>query len=249
MAEDTKNFKLVIEYDGSAYCGWQRQKDDRTVQGEIERALETMTRKKVSLIGSGRTDAGVHAMGQTANFRCETSISPEAFQKGLNSLLDDDIVIKSCEPVPLEFHARFDVKKKRYRYRILNQALPVAVGRQYVWHIRRPLDIDAMVEACGHFAGERDFKAFEGAGSPRSHTVRNVSESRLLVADDGFLTYEIAANGFLRFMVRNIVGTLAEVGCGKISPDCVPEIFSSKDRSLAGATAPPCGLFLVSVEY
>jgi tRNA pseudouridine38-40 synthase len=244
-----RNFKLVIEYDGAAYSGWQRQKEDRTIQGEIENALQIMTREKVVLIGSGRTDAGVHALGQTANFKSEARISPEAFQKGLNSLLDGDIAIKSCESVPLDFHARFDVVKKAYRYRISNRSVPPAVGRQYVWHIRRPLDANAMAKAAARFVGEHDFKAFEGTGSPRASTVRRLFKSELSARDDGLITYDIEANGFLRFMVRNIVGTLAEVGRGKIGPEDIPRIFESGDRSLAGATAPPQGLFLVSVDY
>ncbi|MCU0614942.1 MAG: tRNA pseudouridine synthase A, partial [Desulfobacterales bacterium] len=141
-----KNFKLVIEFDGTGYSGWQRQKSDRTIQGEIEKALTTMTQQKITLFGSGRTDAGVHALAQTANFKCDTSLTSEAFQKGLNSLLPADIVIKSCAPAPDEFHARFDAKNKAYRYHILNHHLPVAIGRQYVWQIRRPLDTHAMVK-------------------------------------------------------------------------------------------------------
>lgn len=244
-----KNFKLIIEYDGAHYSGWQRQKTDHTIQGEIEKALGIMTRRKITVIGSGRTDAGVHALGQTANFKCDTSLTPEAFQKGLNSLLPKDIVIKSCQPETMEFHARFDVKCKAYRYHILNHHLPIAVGRQYVWQIRRPLDTRTMVQASKYFVGTHDFKAFEGSGSPRAHTVRHVTMAQLSVGHGGKITFDIEANGFLRFMVRNIVGTLVDVGLGKLSLRDIPEIFRSRDRGRASATAPAQGLFLMSVTY
>jgi len=244
-----KNFKLVIEYDGTNYYGWQRQKFGRTVQGEIERALRRMTLREITVIGSGRTDAGVHALGQTANFTCDTGLSPEVFLKGLNSLLPRDIVIKSCLSVSMTFHARFDAKSKAYRYHILNHNLPIAIGRQYVWQIRRPLDTRAMVRACRYFEGVHDFKAFEGSGSPRAHTVRHVTGCRLSVGQGGNLTLDIEADGFLRFMVRNIVGTLVDIGMGKLTPQSIPEIFKSGDRRLASATAPAQGLFLMSVTY
>ncbi len=244
-----RNFKLTIEYDGTAYHGWQRQKRDRTVQGEIERALTIMTRQRVAVNGSGRTDAGVHALGQTASFRCDTRLPSETLQKGLNAILDDDIVIRGCEAAPDAFHARFDAIGKVYRYQILNRPLPDAVGRQYHWHIRTPLDPAAMKEAAGHIRGRHDFKAFEGTGSPRAHTVRHVRRSDLIAGEDGRLAFWIEADGFLRYMVRNIVGTLAEVGLGKIFPDGVRDILRSRDRSRAGATAPARGLFLVSVLY
>ena len=244
-----KNFKLLIEYDGTGYAGWQRQKSDPTVQEEIEKALTTMTQQKITLIGSGRTDAGVHALGQVANFRCDTKLTSLVFMKGLNSLLPEDIVIKSCAPAPAEFHARFDAISKAYRYHILNHEAPVAIGRQYIWQIRRPLNIRAMAEASKYFQGSHDFKAFEGSGSPRSSTVRNVIRAQLSDDQDGKITFDIEANGFLRFMVRNIVGTLVDVGMEKLSLQNIPEIFLSRERSRASATAPPQGLFLMSVNY
>jgi tRNA pseudouridine38-40 synthase len=244
-----KNFKLIIEYDGTNYSGWQRQKYDRTIQGEIEIALMKMTHQNITVIGSGRTDAGVHALGQTANFKCDTRLTSEVFQKGLNSLLSRDIVIKCCEPADIQFHARFDAKSKVYRYQILNHHLPTAIARQYVWQICRSLDIPAMVQASRYFLGTHDFKAFEGSGSPRAHTVRNITMAQLSMDHSGKITFEIEANGFLRFMVRNIVGTLIDVGLGKLSVEDIPEIFHSRDRSRASATAPAQGLFLVSVTY
>jgi tRNA pseudouridine38-40 synthase len=244
-----KNFKLITEYDGTNYAGWQRQKYDRTIQGEIEIALMKMTHQQISVIGSGRTDAGVHAFGQTANFKCDTKLTSEVFQKGLNSLLPKDIVIKCCEPADIQFHARFDAKSKSYRYHILNHHLPAAIGRQYVWQICRSLDIHAMIQASRYFLGTHDFKAFEGSGSPRAHTVRNITMAQLSMDHRGKITFEIEANGFLRFMVRNIVGTLVDVGLGKLSGEDIPEIFYSRDRGRASATAPAHGLFLVSVTY
>jgi tRNA pseudouridine38-40 synthase len=244
-----KNFKLTIEYDGSGYHGWQRQKNGRTIQGEIEKALMTMTGKKVSLTGSGRTDAGVHALGQVANFVCETGLLPGDFRKGLNGLLSGDIVIKSCEQVHESFHARYDALRKTYRYRILNRSIPAAISRQYAWFIRKELDLDAMRAAISHIIGTHDFSAFEGAGSPRSHSTRTVMKAVLVEKRREDIIFEIQADGFLRFMVRNIVGTLVDVGHHKITPDGFKEILMSKDRNLAGATAPPHGLFLMEVLY
>ncbi len=243
------NFRLTIEYDGTSYHGWQRQKNRRTVQEEIENALSEMTRQKIILTGSGKTDAGVHALGQVANFCCETNLTPEIFQKGLNSMLDDDIVIRECQQANENFHARFDVKSKLYHYRIMNHFIPTAIGRQYIWFIRKKLNIKAMQDAILHLIGKHDFKSFEGAGSPRKHTIRSVFHAGLAEQADGYLIFEIEADGFLRFMVRNIVGTLADVGFGKIMPDEFREILLSKDRNQAGATAPPQGLFLVQVKY
>jgi tRNA pseudouridine38-40 synthase len=243
------NFKIIIEYDGTNYHGWQRQKDDRTIQQEIEKALSTMTVGQVSLNGSGRTDAGVHAFGQVANFLCQTDLSAAVFQKGLNSILPDDIVIKDCRLVDEDFHARYDVKSKIYHYQILNRKLPSALGRQYAWFIRRKLETGAMRSAISHITGSHDFKSFEGTGSPRSHTTRNILAADLTEHKDGSLIFKIEADGFLKYMVRNIVGTLVDVGLSKITPAEFKGILESKDRSKAGATAPPYGLFLVEVKY
>ena len=244
-----KNFKLTIEYDGSDFHGWQRQNNDPTIQGEIENALQIMTKQKINLIGSGRTDAGVHAFGQVANFKCETRLDPAAFLNGLNSLLPDAIVICKCECVNEDFHARYTTKSKIYRYRILNRRLPAAIERQYSWHIRRSLDLDSMRRAAAHIIGTHNFKSFEGTGSPRSDSTRQVFEAKFYRETTDILVFEIKAEGFLRFMVRNIIGTLVEVGLAKITPEDFQAILLSRDRSRAGATAPPNGLFLVRVEY
>jgi tRNA pseudouridine38-40 synthase len=243
------NFKITIEYDGSAYHGWQRQSSERTIQGEIENALKTMTGNSVAVTGSGRTDAGVHALNQTANFRCAASLTPEVFLKGLNSLLPEDIVISSCKIVPEKFHARYDVKSKVYHYRILNRTLPAAISRQYAWHIRKKLNLSAMQEALRCIIGSHDFKAFEGSGSPRVSTVRCIINADLVKAENDYLVLKIEGDGFLKFMVRNIVGTLVDVGFDKITPHGFKQILISKDRNLAGITAPAHGLFLMDVKY
>jgi tRNA pseudouridine38-40 synthase len=244
-----QNFKITIEYDGSAYHGWQRQVEDRTIQGEIENALMTMTGNSITLTGSGRTDAGVHAFNQAANFRCATSLTPETFLKGLNSLLPEDIVITSCKTVPEKFHARYDVKSKVYHYRILNRLLPAAISRQYAWHIRKKLNLSAMQEALRCIIGSHDFRAFEGSGSPRTSTIRCIINADLVKTDNDYLVLKIEGDGFLKFMVRNIVGTLVDVGFDKITPDDFKQILLSKDRNLAGITAPAHGLFLIEVKY
>ncbi len=238
-----------MEYDGTAYHGWQRQKADRTIQGEIEKALASMTGKVVNLAGSGRTDAGVHAIGQTASFSSDAGLSPDIYLKGLNSLLPDDILIRSCESVDPAFHARYDARSKRYQYRILNRDLPSVMERQYVWHIRRPLNVEAMHKAATYFLGEHDFKSFQGSGSPRTSTVRYVICTEMRQSRDGRLLFDIEAQGFLRYMVRNIVGTLVDVGIGRTPAEEVQGILNSRDRTLAGATAPARGLFLMKVSY
>ena len=179
----TKNFKIIIEYDGTRYHGWQRQKQDATIQGAIEKALRIMTAKKIVVNGSGRTDAGVHARGQVANFLCDTDLSAGVFQKGLNSLLPEDIVIRECRQVEDAFHARYDVKSKIYHYQIFTHPVPPAIDRSYVWSIRKQLNIAAMRSAVSHIIGNHDFKAFEGAGSPRAHTTRHVMASDLVESD------------------------------------------------------------------
>lgn len=245
----TRNFKLVIEYDGSRYHGWQRQKEDRSIQGEIEKALKTITTQSVTLIGSGRTDAGVHARGQVANFECNTRLEPEDLINGLNHLLENDIVIKVCEPVSASFHARYDARSKVYHYQILNRPLPAAIARQYSWFIRKTLNREAMRAAIAYIIGSHDFKAFEGSGSPRRHTARHIFSAELSEQDNGLLVFEIEADGFLRYMVRNIVGTLVDVGLEKLPSPDFKRILDSKDRSRASATAPAHGLTLIKVNY
>ncbi len=243
-----KNFKLTIEYDGGSFHGWQAQPGLPTIQTEIQKVLTLMTRENIVIHGSGRTDAGVHALAQVAHFRSETRISPEQFQVALNQLLPKGIVITECRYVEDWFHARFSAIRKTYRYRILNRSLPMAVGRQYLWHVRHDLDLSAMQDAANQLLGEHDFKAFEGSGSPRVTTVRRIDRAEFSREGD-LIAFEISANGFLKFMVRNIVGTLVDVGKGKHTTEGLKAILQSKDRQKGGATAPPQGLFLMHVEY
>jgi len=243
-----KNFKLTIEYDGGSFYGWQVQPGISTIQNEIQKILRVMTRENIVIHGSGRTDAGVHALAQVANFHSKTQISPLQFQIALNQMLPKGIVITECRYVDETFHARFSVIRKTYRYRILNRPLAMAVGRQYLWHIRHDLDLDAMQQAANLLIGEHNFKAFEGSGSPRASTVRRI-DSALFTRDGDLIVFEISANGFLKFMVRNIVGTLVDVGKAKYTVDEFKTILISKDRQKGGATAPPQGLFLLNVEY
>ncbi len=243
------NFMLIIEYDGTAYHGWQYQANAATIQQTLEEAIAVMTRETARVHGSGRTDAGVHAIGQVAHFHTRARIPPEGFKAGLNSLLPHDIVIRSCRQVDDKFHARFDARGKTYQYRILNQSLPAAIGRNYVWQIRRELDIAAMQAAARHIIGTHDFKSFEGSGSPRHHCIRTVFDARIDGGQNGLITFDIRADGFLRYMVRNLTGTLVDVGRCAITPDDFGDILEAQDRRRAGATAPPQGLFLVEVFY
>jgi tRNA pseudouridine38-40 synthase len=204
-----RNFKIIIEYDGSAFHGWQIQPGKPTIQSEIQTILHRMTQENIVIHGSGRTDAGVHALGQVAHFFSHTRISPEQFQAALNQMLPAGIVIKECRYVEDSFHARFSAKRKTYRYRILNRQVPLAVGRQYLWHIWKKLDINAMQQAADRLIGTHDFKSFEGTGSPRASTVRQIDRAEFK-KDGDMIIFEITANGFLKFMVRNIVGTLVD---------------------------------------
>ncbi len=244
-----QNFRLLIEYDGTAYHGWQRQKTRPSIQGEIEKAIREMTNQTVTLIGSGRTDAGVHALGQVAHFHCDTRLAPETLLSGLNSLLPGDIAIRRVARVKDDFHARYDARAKTYQYRIWNRPVRPAVGRDYTWHLRHPLNLEAMRSAAARLVGTHDFKSFEGSGSPRAHTRRTVTRAVFSKATGGNVFFEIRADGFLKAMVRNIVGTLVQVGLGKIQPEDLEGILHSKDRRRAGPTAPPHGLFLKAVFY
>ncbi len=244
-----KNIKLLISYDGTRYYGWQRQKEKPTIQGVIEEKLKVLTGEDVKLIGSGRTDAGVHALGQVANFRTNCELEPERLRRALNSLLPDDIYIKKAEYVPLDFHARYSAKSKTYEYRILNREEPDIFKRRYLWHVIPPLDREKMQEALSLIVGTHDFSSFRSSGSSSVNPVRTVFRAELISDSDGLLRIVMEANGFLRHMVRNIVGTVVQVGYGKISLERFKEIFEAKDRRLAGKKAPAQGLFLVEVKY
>ena len=247
-----KNFKLTIEYDGGNFCGWQVQKNARTIQGEIEKAILKMTNEACRLFGSGRTDAGVHALGQVAHFHSKTHLDANIILRGLNGILTDDIVIKECVAVNADFHSRYDVISKVYHYRIYNNPFPSPVHRRYSWHIRKKLDLEAMKASLAYIIGTHDFKSFEGAGSPRSNSIRTVYKAAfdtIKIFNAVFIIFEVEADGFLRYMVRNLLGTLIDVGLNKITSEDFKSILLSKERKAAGATAPPQGLFLVKVNY
>ncbi len=238
-----------MEYDGTDFSGWQRQKDRLTVQEEIERTLSTILNQEIKISGSGRTDAGVHALGQVASFTASTRIGLPDLKKGFNSLIKHPIVVRECTLAHGDFHAQYSAISKEYHYMILNRETPCAVGRNYLWHIRPPLDLDLMNQCCTLLVGEHDFKSFENTGSPRTSTVREIFSAQVSSREDHRLVFKICASGFLKNMVRNILGTLVDAGRGKIEVQTFKEILNAGDRSLAGATAPARGLFLYRVNY
>ena len=244
-----KNIKLVLAYDGTCYHGWQRQANAITIQEVIEKKIEMMVGEPVSLISSGRTDAGVHAVCQICNFITISNIDPRSMKRGLNSLLPDDILVKDAEYAPLEFHARYSARSKVFEYRILNREEPDVFGRNYLWHIRMRLNTKQMTQCLPHILGTHDFSSFRSSGSGNTNPVRSVMRAELHNSKNGVLRFVIEADGFLRHMVRNIVGTLIHVGLGKTGSEGFREIIESKDRNSAGIKAPPQGLFLVKVRY
>ena len=245
----TTNFKITIEYDGTPFSGWQIQNDKITVQGEIEKSFSCILNQKIKINGAGRTDAGVHAMGQVANFHAVTSISCNDIRKGVNSIIHGPVVIRKCEIVNSDFHARYNALSKEYHYHILNRSDPCAIGKNYIWHIKQALDLEKMNQCCSVITGSHDFKSFEGAGSPRAHTIRKIFSARMEKQENNIIIFKIKANGFLRFMVRNIVGTLVQAGLSKLSVNDFKSVLKAKNRNMAGPTAPPHGLFMIRVNY
>jgi tRNA pseudouridine38-40 synthase len=244
-----RNFKMIVEYDGAAYCGWQRQPNGVSIQQILEEAVGRITSGKVTLIGSGRTDAGVHAINQAANFKSPTLLPAEKIFRGVNSVLPPDVVVKMIKEVPIDFHAQRDVKSKIYVYRICNQSLRPALGRDYCWFIRYPLDLEKMREAASYLVGTHDFSCFCATGTDVKDRIRTLTEIGIETRPNSLIEITVEAKGFLKYMVRNIVGTLVEVARGKRQPDDMKEIIDSRDRNIAGATAPACGLFLKEVRY
>ena len=242
-------FKLIVEYDGTAYCGWQRQDNGITIQQVLEEAIQLITGEKVAVIGSGRTDAGVHALNQVGSFRCSTKLPVNKIFMGMNSVLPPDIVIKELEEVANDFHAMRDVKSKIYVYKICNQRLRPALGRNYFWHIRFSLDLERMKKAAQFLIGTHDFSCFCATGTHVKDRVRTITDIEIESCDDGLIEITVEAQGFLKYMVRNIIGTLVEVGHGKRKPEEMKPIIESRDRTVAGVTAPACGLFLKEVKY
>ncbi len=244
-----RNFKLTLEYDGSHYHGWQRQEGVLTIQEVVESRLEIMFGEPIRTRASGRTDAGVHARGQVINFYAHTTLQAEEIQRGLNSLLPPDIAVLHGEEVAHAFHARFSAVSKAYEYRILNRPEPSALERHFVWHIRKPLARSAMEECLQGIVGRHDFSAFMGAGSSVTSTEREIYQAVLRVPDEDHLIFRFEANGFLRHMVRNLVGTLVDVGKGRLKPAAFQAVLAGRDRRQAGMTAPARGLYLVSVRH
>lgn len=244
-----RNFRLVLEYDGTNYHGWQRQQGMLTIQEVVESRLEIMLGTPIKVRASGRTDAGVHARAQEVNFYARTRLQPGEMQRGLNALLPDDIVALAAAEVDDSFHARFSARTKTYEYRILNRAVRSALERHRVWHIRRPLALVPMGECLQQIRGECDFAAFMASGSKVTSTVRCLYRAELQAPDAEHLLFVFVGNGFLRQMVRNLVGTIVDVGKGRLSPEDFHRIRMSGDRRQAGMTAPARGLCLVRVEY
>ncbi len=243
-----RKIKLLLEYDGTSYHGWQVQPNGPTIQEVVEEKITIMTRHPARLVASGRTDAGVHALGQIASFTTDTRIPAEGFRKGLNSLLPPDIRILSAEDADPDFHPQFMAKRKTYLYRILNSETPSAVYRNFSWHVPLPLNLPVMEETAKFLIGVHDFSSFQAADADTTNAVREVLRAEWR-AEGNFLCFTIQANGFLRHMVRNIVGTLVNVGKGRTSGEEFRRILDSRDRRQAGPTAPPQGLFLVRVSY
>ena len=247
---DRRNIKLVLEYDGTQYHGWQRQKNALTIQAIVEEKIQVITREQVTVIASGRTDAGVHALHQVCHFLTHSDIDPESIRRGLNSLLPEDIFVRQAEQVPLDFHARYSVKSKTYEYRILNREQPDLFLRHYAWHVARNLDRAGMEACVSLLKGRHDFSSFKSSGSENLNPVREMMRSELHESpDQSLIRFLFEADGFLRHMVRNIVGTVVEVGSGRTTPDEFLKIFEARDRKRAGIKAPPQGLFLTMVRY
>ena len=248
------NYKLLIQYDGTDFHGWQVQENDRTIQGELERVIGMLADTDVGVIGSGRTDAGVHAEGQVANVHLSGKFTPERLKHAINGNLWRDIRIMNAEKAPDEFHSRFSAKRKTYIYRVVNAPVISPFWRRYAHHEARPLDVGRMNEVARLFLGEHDWTAFASSKSDGESRVRTVLdftvESRWDdVARGTMIELRVTAHGFLRYMVRSIAGTMLEVGRGEKDADAIQTAIVTGDRGLAGQTAPAHGLTLVRVDY
>lgn len=243
-----KNIRLTIEYDGKDFNGWQKQPNKLNIQGEIERAIEEITGEKVDLIASGRTDAGVHALAQMANFKTNSNLPIEKYPIALNTKLKKSIRIQKAEEVEEDFHSRYHCKQKTYRYVINNSEQGSSIYRNLEYFVPNKLNVEKMQEAVKYFEGEHDFKAFKASGTSSKSSVRTIYKTKVEKQGDR-IVIELTGNGFLYNMVRIIAGTLVEVGLGKIEPNEIPEIIEKGERARAGKTLPPQGLYLVKVEY
>ena len=260
-----RTFKVTVSYDGTDFSGFQRQANARSVQAELELALAAIEGKHVTVAGAGRTDAGVHALGQVTSFKLSNTIAERDLFRALNAKLPEDVRVLSVEVEVQGFNARFSARSKMYRYRISNTRVMSPFQRRFAWHISRALDMAAMNQAAQALLGEHDFSCFQAKGSPmiRRGRVQPITEKRTstrtmthaiwteepLAAGGRLLTFEIAGTGFLKYMVRTVVGTLVEVGDGRRTPVSFRDLLDSGDRASAGPTAPPSGLYLVRVDY
>ncbi len=268
-------FKVTLSYDGTDFSGFQRQANARSVQAELEAALAAIEGKHVTVAGAGRTDAGVHALGQVASFKMSSAIREHDVLRALNAKLPEDVRVLSAEVAAPGFDARFSARSKTYRYRVSNTRVMSPFQRRFAWHISRDLDLAVMREAARELLGEHDFSCFQAAPSRSERTastarqllkgreraepakerttIRTITRSawaeETLAGGGRLLTYEVAGTGFLKYMVRAVVGTLVEVGDGRRAPASLRDLLNSRDRGAAGPTAPPTGLYLVRVDY
>ncbi|MTT31763.1 tRNA pseudouridine(38-40) synthase TruA [Terrilactibacillus sp. BCM23-1] len=242
------NYKLTIQYDGGRYKGWQRLGNgENTIQGKLEQVLSELEGEKVEIIGSSRTDAGVHALAQIANVKLNKNITESKISNYLNRYLPQDISVIEVIEVPDRFHARYHAKDKTYRYKIWNKVYPHPFMRKYSMHIETKLDVDKMIKAGQYFIGEHDFTAYSNAKSKKKTKVRSI-HSMEIEENEGFIQIRVKGNGFLYNMVRKMVGTLIEVGLGHIDPDHIPDIIESKERNQTGRLADACGLYLEKID-
>jgi tRNA pseudouridine38-40 synthase len=242
------NLRLVIEYDGREFSGWQQQRGLRTVEGELKRALGDLVRREVTVYAAGRTDAGAHAEGQVANFHYAGPLAPERLAAALNVRLPSDVAILSAEAVPPEFHARYSARWRRYRYRYLDRPVRPVLALGLCWHVRRALDVATMDEAAVALVGRHDWTTFCAASEPADNRVR-ILRSAQLRRSESFVELEVVGEGFLRGLIRGIAGALAEVGLGRQPADWVGRLLEARDRRLAPRSAPAAGLTLVEVLY
>jgi tRNA pseudouridine38-40 synthase len=243
-----RNIKLILEYEGTNYAGWQKQNNVMTIQQKLEGIIEIVTGQFSEVIGSSRTDSGVHARGFVCNFITESNIPDKNFKKALNAYLPEDIVVVKSEEVDINFHARFCSIGKRYVYTVLNAEQRHVLGRNYMYFFHRKLNIKDMEKAAQYFIGTHDFSAFRKSGSSVKTSVRTIKELSIIKNGD-LITFNINGDGFLYNMVRIIVGTLLDVGVGRFKPEYITEIIKSKDRSNAGKSVPATGLCLEEVFY
>jgi tRNA pseudouridine38-40 synthase len=247
--EPERNIKMVLQYDGTRYHGWQRQKGVPTIQGILEERILRIIGEPVTLIASGRTDAGVHALHQVCHFITRSNLHPDSLKRGLNSLIPSDIRVEKAEYSSQDFHARYSVRSKTYEYRILNRPEPDPFLRFYTWHVPFRLDLVKMKQCVSLLRGRHDFSSFKSSGSGTMNPVREMALAELQVSEQDLLRFVFEADGFLRHMVRNMVGTVVDVGQGRITVKAFEDIFTSRDRQMAGIKAPPQGLFLAMVKY